>query len=60
MALNFYPGWVGKNWSRITGQDGGDGQQGGESREGPQMGSRWGGGRLETDEAWTGRKQRTR
>ena len=47
----------GQRWAVRTGRRPRAGKE-----EGPQMGSRWGaaGGRQETDEAWMGRKRRTR
>lgn len=70
-ALNRPPGAVGKGCGWGWGQADQTGQDrrrrwpvGRESKEGgggAQMGSRWGlGGRQETDQAWTGRKWRTR
>lgn len=56
-ALGHYfelsPGGVGKDWSQADSRQQTEGEE-------PQMSGRWGVGRRETDEVWTGRKQRTR
>lgn len=51
--FELFPGGVGKDRSQAESRQQTEG-------EGPQMGGRWGMARQETDEVWTGRKQRTR